>query len=355
MSGAHDVSAQMLRRLEPELAHALTLRALEAGLGPHARVDDAILRTRLCGLALSNPIGLAAGFDKDARAPRALLAAGFGFVECGTVTPRPQAGNPRPRLFRLAADQAVINRMGFNNAGLDAFATRLASARDRSGPVGANIGANKDSVDRIADYVMGLRRLWTSADYFTLNVSSPNTPGLRDLQQRGALGDLLGAVAEARAGLEAAAGVARPILLKIAPDLGEPQALEIVEAALAFGVDGLVVSNTTTDRPPTLAGAARDEAGGLSGAPLFEPSTRLLRTVRQASGGRLALVGAGGVASGAQAYAKLRAGADAVQLYTALAFEGPGLIQRIKTDLAARLSADGFSRLDEAVGVDTGG
>ncbi|MEP6968449.1 MAG: quinone-dependent dihydroorotate dehydrogenase, partial [Pseudomonadota bacterium] len=341
------LAAAALRRLDPETAHGLTLAALKAGLGPRARAPaDPILAMRLAGLELSNPIGLAAGFDKDARVPRAMLAAGFGFVECGTATPRPQGGNPRPRLFRLPRDQAVINRMGFNNAGLEAFAARLA-ARRSGGVVGANIGAGKDSTDRVADYVAGLTRLWGLCDYFTLNVSSPNTPGLREMQGRDALADLLGAVREARAGL---VGPGAPIFLKVAPDLGEGEALDIAEAAVAFGLDGAVVSNTTTARPGTLRGAHRDETGGLSGAPLMAPSTRQLRTFHQAAGGRLALIGVGGVASGADAYAKIRAGAGAVQLYSALAFQGPGLILRIRRELADLLRADGFTAVAQAVG-----
>ncbi len=353
MSAWRDVAARGLRRIDPERAHGLTVRALEAGLGPRDGPDDPILGSCLCGMDLANPVGLAAGFDKDARAARPLLRAGFGFVECGTVTPRPQAGNPPPRLFRLPTDRAVINRMGFNNQGLDAFAARLAAPGARAGPVGANVGANKDSADRVGDYVAGLRRLWTIADYFTLNVSSPNTPGLRDLQQGGALTDLLGAVDEARAGLAARTGLNRPVLLKIAPDLTTPQGLAVVEAAIAFRLDGLVVSNTTIARPASLADPARGEAGGLSGAPLFEPSTRLLHDLCLAAAGRLALVGVGGVGGGAEAYEKIRAGASAVQLYTALVFEGPGLVRRIKADLAERLRADGFSRLQDAIG--TGG
>jgi dihydroorotate dehydrogenase len=244
--------------------------------------------------------------------------------------------------------------MGFNNAGLEAFSARLAALGARTGPVGANVGANKDSADRAADYVSGLRRLWTTADYFTLNVSSPNTPGLRDLQHSGALVELLGTIAEARTALVAQTGRDRPVLLKIAPDMTETQALEIVAAARTFRLDGLVVSNTTTDRPATLTSAARGQSGGLSGAPLFAPSTRLLRVLRQAAGeggaGPLALVGAGGVSGGAEAYAKIRAGADAVQLYTALVYEGPGLVRRIKDDLSARLRADGFPSVAAAVG-----
>ena len=278
-----------------------------------------------------------------------MLRAGFGFVECGTTTPRPQAGNPRPRLFRLPSDAAVINRMGFNNKGLDAFATGLSSRRS-DGVVGANVGANKDSADRAADYVLGLHRLWTLADYFTLNVSSPNTPGLRDLQARAALEDLLGVVAQARAALKLAHHVDRPLFLKVAPDLGPGAVEDIVDTAVAFGLDGLIVSNTTIARPAGLTGAHRAETGGLSGAPLFEPSTRMLALFHAAAAGRLVLVGAGGVGSGAQAYDKIRAGASAVQLYTALVFQGPGLVTRIARDLAARLRADGFAGVADAVG-----
>ena len=349
MSALHDLGARLLRATDPERAHELSLAALAAGLGPRAPADPPILAVQLAGLPMTSPVGLAAGFDKDARAPAALLAAGFGFVECGTVTPRPQAGNPRPRLFRLIEDGAVINRMGFNNAGLEAFAANLGRGRP-GGPVGANVGANKDTEDRAADYVAGLRRLWPLADYFTLNVSSPNTPGLRDLQQGGALTDLLGAVAEVRATLAAGPAGQKPVFLKIAPDLTEAQAEAIVEAAVAFGLTGLIVSNTTIARPAELTSAARGETGGLSGRPLLEPSTRLLASVRAASAGRLVLIGVGGIASGADAYAKIRAGANAVQLYTALALQGPGLIGAIKADLADRLAADGFARVEDAVG-----
>jgi dihydroorotate dehydrogenase len=357
MSPWQDLATPALRWLDPEDAHGLTLAALRAGLGPHVPGPaDPILATTLAGLALAHPIGLAAGFDKDAQAPLALLRSGFAFVECGTVTPRPQAGNPRPRLFRLPDDQAVINRMGFNNRGLEAFAAGLArvgkgrSAGPIGGPVGANVGANKDSADRTADYVAGLERLWPLADYFTLNVSSPNTPGLRELQARDALADLLGAVAESRRRLAAGPAGDRPVFLKVAPDLVATDVGDIVEAAVAFGLDGLIVSNTTLARPASLAGARRGEAGGLSGAPLFEPSTRLLADFHQACAGRLALIGAGGVTSGARAYAKIRAGASAVQLYTALAYGDAGLVARIRRDLAARLRADGFASLREAVG-----
>lgn len=351
MSVLHALGARAARWLDPEDAHRLTIRALTAGLGPGpGAADDPILATSLAGLALTNPVGLAAGFDKNAEAPDALLRAGFGFVECGTTTPRPQAGNPRPRLFRLVEDRAVINRMGFNNDGQEAFAARLGK-RTRRGVVGANVGANKDSADRAADYVLGLRRLWGLADYFTLNVSSPNTPGLRDLQGQAALVDLLGAVSEARAAL-AEKGGDTPVFLKVAPDLGEGAAEDIVAAAIRFGLNGLIVSNTTVARPPGLKSRHAAEGGGLSGAPLMGPSTALLAVFYRVAAGRLTLIGAGGIGSGADAYAKIRAGASAVQLYSALALEGPDLVRRIKRDLAAHLRSDGFASLAQAVGAD---
>jgi dihydroorotate dehydrogenase len=292
-------------------------------------------------------VGLAAGFDKNGEVAGPMLRAGFGFVECGTVTPRPQPGNPRPRLFRLADDRAVINRLGFNNRGHEAFAAAL-SARPRRGVVGANIGANKDSSDRIADYVRGYERLCGLADYFTINISSPNTPGLRDLQGRAALEDLLGAIGDARRRLDSDGRT--PVFLKVAPDLTEAQVIGIIEAAQASALTGLIVANTTVQRPASLKDPLRAQEGGLSGAPLMDPSTRLLRDFWLASAGRLILIGVGGMTSGADAYAKIRAGASAVQLYTGLIFEGPGLVMRMRVDLAARLSADGFTRVSEAVG-----
>jgi len=344
----HDAAAAVLRRIDPEDAHAVTVTALRLGLGPVDRAPpDPVLATDLAGLSLPHPIGLAAGFDKNAEVPAAMLRAGFGFVECGTVTPRAQAGNPRPRLFRLTDDRAVINRLGFNNRGQEAFVAGLA-ARPKTGVVGANIGANKDSEDRIADYVSGCERLWGRADYFTINVSSPNTPGLRDLQGRGALEDLLGAISEVRRRLDV--GGQTPVFLKVAPDLADDEVTGVVETALGFRLSGLIVSNTTTQRPPTLRSPPRGEAGGLSGAPLMELSTLMLRRFHSAAGGRLTLIGAGGVASAADADAQIRAGASAVQLYTALVFQGPGLVRRLRTDLAARLRADGFANVSEAVG-----
>jgi len=344
VSALHSLATRALQVLPAEDAHQTTVAALKTGLGPRAAAEDPALAIDLAGLRLPNPVGLAAGFDKNAEVPRAMLAAGFGFVECGTVTPLPQAGNPRPRLFRLTEDQAVINRMGFNNAGLERFAANL--GRRGSGIVGANIGANKDAADRIGDYVTGLKRLWGLADYFTVNVSSPNTPGLRTLQTGAALDELLGRVAEARAAL---AGHA-PVFLKVAPDLEAAEIEAIAEAVAANRFDGIIVSNTTVSRPDHLASSHRGEAGGLSGAPLMALSTRVLGDFRAAATGRFALIGVGGIASGADAYAKIRAGANAVQLYSALVFQGPGLVTAIRRDLKARLAADGFSSLAEAVG-----
>lgn len=347
MSGVHDMVARVLHALEPEDAHSLTIRALRSGLGPRPVIeDDAVLATSLAGLMLPNAIGLAAGFDKNAEAPDAMLRAGFGFVECGTVTPLAQEGNPRPRLFRLTQDRAVINRMGFNNEGLDAFAKRLGSRR-RKGVVGANIGANKDTVDRPADYVAGLRRLWGMSDYFTINISSPNTPGLRGLQTKAALEDLLGRLAQARSALNATRDY--PVFLKVAPDVADDEIEPIVDACLAFGVDAIIVGNTTISRPE-LRSPWKGEAGGLSGQPLFALSTAVLGRFYALTQGRIPLVGVGGVSSGADAYAKVRAGADAVQVYSALVYEGPGLVTRIKRDLAARLRAEGFTSIAQAVG-----
>ncbi|MEH6664464.1 MAG: quinone-dependent dihydroorotate dehydrogenase [Brevundimonas sp.] len=341
MSLVDDLGAAALRRLDPETAHQMALKALKAGLGGRQDPRDAVLSTRLAGLDLPNPVGLAAGFDKNGEALHGLARAGFGFVECGSVTPRPQPGNPKPRLFRLSDDRAIINRMGFNNAGLEVFARNL-SRRPSGAVIGANLGANKDTEDKAADYVTGLTRLRGLADYFTVNVSSPNTPGLRNLQGRAALDDLLGRLAEARG--------PEPLFLKIAPDLTEAEIVMIVEACLAHGLDGLIVSNTTLDRPATLRSAHAGESGGLSGAPLKDKALTALRWAHAASGGRLALIGVGGIASGADAYARIRAGAAAVQIYSALIYEGPGLVMRIRRELADRLRADGFGSVQDAVG-----
>ncbi|MEW5683635.1 MAG: quinone-dependent dihydroorotate dehydrogenase [Pseudomonadota bacterium] len=341
----HGLVTAALRGFDPEDAHGLAIQALKLGLGPVAPADDPILATELAGLKLPNPLGLAPGFDKNAEVFGPMLRAGFGFAECGTVTPKPQAGNPRPRLFRLTEDRAVINRMGFNNAGLEAFAARL--ERRGRGVVGANLGANKDSEDRFADYTACLRRLWGMASYFTINISSPNTPGLRALQTKAALDELLGRLVATADSLPQ--GVAVPMFLKVAPDLEDGEVEAISDTVAKHGLAGVIVSNTTISRP-ALASSHKDEAGGLSGAPLLGLSTEMLRRFHAASAGRFVLIGAGGVANGADAYAKLRAGASAVQLYSALAYEGPGLVVRIKRDLAQRLRADGFRSVAEAVG-----
>jgi dihydroorotate dehydrogenase len=343
-----DAATAMLRLLPAEAAHRATVNLVAgfAPLLPRAPGDDRRLAVSVLGLDFPNPIGLAAGFDKDAEVPDAMLRFGFGFVECGTITPRPQAGNPKPRLFRLVEDSAVINRMGFNNRGMEAAASRLAP-RKRSGIVGINIGANKDSDDRIADYRTSFARLAPFASYVTVNVSSPNTPGLRGLQDRDALSMLLTALAEERAKLS----VRVPLLLKIAPDLDEAALDDIANVALGAALDGIIVSNTTLARPPLKSGFAK-ETGGLSGKPLFAPSTRILKEMRGRVGARLVLIGVGGVSSGGDAYAKIRAGASLVQLYTALALEGPGLVARIKRELLLCLDRDGFARAADAIGAD---
>ncbi len=340
-----------MRGLSPERAHRLALWALERGLVPRrGEAEDAVLATRILGLDFPNPIGLAAGFDKDARAFAATLGLGFGFVEVGSVTPEPQPGNPKPRLFRLPEDRALINRIGFASQGLALVAPRL--ARRGGGIVGANLGKNKESADAAADYRAGALALAPYADYLVINVSSPNTPGLRALQGREPLTALIAAVQRARA--EAAAASARkpPILLKIAPDLALEDCRDIAEVARRGGLDGLIVGNTTIARPPGLRGRRRGEAGGLSGRPLFPLATRLLAEMHRLTEGRIPVIGCGGVASGADAYAMIRAGASLVELYTALVYEGPGLVPRIKAELAHLLRRDGFANVAAAVGGD---
>jgi dihydroorotate dehydrogenase len=347
MSALASFALPLLRRLPPERAHELTIRGLAAGAAPRqVTPDDPILAVRLWDLAFPNPVGLAAGFDKNAEVPDAMLRWGFGLVEIGTVTPRPQLGNPKPRLFRLTQDQAVINRMGFNNQGLEAVAARLAR-RQRRGVLGANLGKNRDSADAAADYCRGVAALGPYADYLVINVSSPNTPGLRDLQRRSEVGVLIGAVAAARDKL---AGNHPPVLLKIAPDLTRQEQEDIAEVALSSAIDGLIIANTTIARPAELRSPDAPEPGGLSGAPLFQPSTRLLAEMYRLTRGALPLIGVGGIASGADAYAKIRAGASLVQLYTALAYQGPALVGRIKRELADLLRRDGFGSVAEAVG-----
>ncbi len=336
-----DLGAWALRQLDPETAHRLAIRALQMTPLPAPGADDPILKTTIAGLEMSNPVGLAAGLDKNGEALEGLSRLGFGAVECGSVTPRAQAGNPKPRLFRLAEDRAIINRMGFNNEGLEPFAARLARRPTRTA-IGANLGANKDTEDKAADYVIGLKKLAGLADYFTVNISSPNTPGLRALQGREALDDLLGRIHEARPADGA------PVFLKIAPDLIGEEIGMIVEASIAHRIDALIVSNTTLERPASLRSAYKSEAGGLSGAPLKPFAQKALEAAAEAAGGRLPLIAVGGIADGADAYARIRAGASAVQVYSALIYEGPGMVGRIKRDLAARLRADGFASMAEA-------
>lgn len=341
-----DLATGAVRILPAESAHRFTINALKTGLAkPTPELDDPRLAVTLkkSGLKLPNPIGLAAGFDKNAEVFAQMLAFGFGFVECGTVTPRPQAGNPRPRLFRLSSDNAVINRMGFNNDGLGLYVRRLSAVPRMIGVVGANVGANKDSDDRIADYVAGVKAVWPYCTYLTINISSPNTPGLRGLQDRGALEELLGRVGAAAREMDAAVKN-RPVFLKIAPDLDDKAITDIAEVALAQDwLSGLIVSNTTIDRPDSLTSQHKGETGGLSGAPLMEKSTRTLAAFHAAIGDKLDLIGAGGISSAGDVIAKLRAGAQAVQLYSALVFHGPLLVRRIKADLVAAMEAEGFT------------
>lgn len=349
MININNIGARVLRLLPPETAHQLAIRTLAAGVMPlPPRREYPLLTTRLWGRDFDSPIGLAAGFDKDAQAIDSLFAMGFDFVEAGTVTPLPQAGNPKPRLFRLAEDAALINRMGFNSAGLDAFVKRLAK-RQRQGWVGVNIGVNKASKDPIADYVTGLEEVHDHAAYIAINVSSPNTPGLREFQAREALATLVDTLMKTRSRLTPEGRRPVPLLIKIAPDLNEDAIADIAVVALEANIDGLIISNTTVARSG-LTSAHSSETGGLSGRPLFDRSTALLAAFFQITKGRIPLIGVGGVASGAGAYAKIKAGASLVQLYTALIYHGPGVVDRIKADLAACLQADGFSHIADAVG-----
>src|SRR5476649_215614 len=336
----------LLARLDAETAHRLAIRALRSGLLPIPRqADPPSLAVEIWGRPLPNPIGLAAGFDKNAEVPDACLGLGFGLVEIRSVTPRPQAGNPRPRLFRLAEDRGVINRMGFPGEGLEAVLPRLRQ-RARTGFVGVNVGANKDSTDRAADYVTGCVALAPYADYLVCNVSSPNTPGLRNLQGRVELAGLLKRVQDEIAGQKV------PLVVKIAPDASDDDLDDIVAVCRDLKMDGIIIGNTTLARPASLRSARKGETGGLSGAPLTALSTEVLRKTAQRVERQFPLIGCGGVASGADAYAKIRAGATLVQLYSALVYDGPPLVRRIKDGLAALLKRDGFSSLSQAIGAD---
>ncbi len=339
-----DLALPVLKLLPAETAHRAAIHGMKmAPFEPPASCDPR-LAVEVLGLRFPNPLGLAAGFDKNAEVPGAMLALGFGFAEVGTLTPRPQNGNPRPRLFRLPEDGAVINRYGFNNQGFAKAQVRL--KRRPAGLIGVNVGANKDSGDRAADYVLGVNAFAAFADYVAINISSPNTPGLRDLQRREALDDLVARVAGARDETEPR----RPLLVKIAPDL-DPQGLEdIVAVAVARGVDGLIVANTSIARPPSLSSRRRAEAGGLSGRPLFEPSTRLLARAYLAAGGAMKLIGCGGVEDAPTALAKIEAGADLVQLYTSLALRGAGVVEEILAGLTRAVEERGAAHIGALVG-----
>jgi dihydroorotate dehydrogenase len=344
-----------LLALPPERAHALTLRVLQSGLlRSHMSYDHPALNVTLWDRKFPNPLGLAAGFDKNAQVVGGAFALGFGFVEAGTVTPKPQAGNPKPRIVRDKDAEAVINRMGFPNAGLDAFRANLArflDARPRPpGLLGINIGMNKDQVEPARDYCQLIQQLGPMADYITVNISSPNTPGLRDLQRKEAFLDLTGRILEERA--RSCGSHPSPVLVKLSPDLTEEQQEELAEAALASGIDGLILANTTLDRPSHLTQDFASQRGGLSGRPLKEKATATIRTFYRLTGGRLPIIGVGGVASAADAYEKIRAGASLVQLYTALVFQGPGLVGAINTGLLELLKKDGLSHISQAVGLD---
>lgn len=336
----------LLHRLDPEVAHGLSIRALQSGLAPlPGPVTSSRLATTLAGLTLPNPVGLAAGYDKNATALAPLSRAGFGFIEVGAATPRPQPGNPKPRLFRLTEDRAAINRFGFNNDGMEAIATRLAARTATAVPVGLNLGANKDSTDRAADFARVLARCGPHVDFATVNVSSPNTEKLRDLQGRAALTALLQGVMDTRATLAKPI----PIFLKIAPDLTDSDLAEIAEVAVAAGLAGIIATNTTLSRDG-LQSPHRTETGGLSGAPLFEKSTRTLARLSQLTDGKLPIIGVGGISTPEQAWEKIRAGASAVQVYTAMVYEGLSLIPRLALGLDALAAQNGFARVSDAIG-----
>jgi dihydroorotate dehydrogenase len=343
-----DLATAALRLLPPETAHHLALRAMALGLGPRRSPERPRLSQTLWGRRFPNPLGLAAGLDKDAEAPEAFLAAGFGFVEVGTLTPKAQVGNPQPRLFRLTEDAALINRMGFNNRGHAAAQARLARRDRTAGIVGINIGKNKEQADAVADYVAGIAAFGPLADYLTVNISSPNTPGLRALQAKAPLIELVDAVKTAldRLGL----ADPPPILVKVAPDLSPEERQAVAEVALERRIDGLIVSNTTLARPATLRSRHQGETGGLSGRPLRELALSSLADFHRLTGGRLPLVGVGGIENGSDAYQRIRAGASLVQVYSALIYRGPGLIPRLLDELEALLARDGFATLADAVG-----
>ncbi|SDF62172.1 quinone-dependent dihydroorotate dehydrogenase [Bosea robiniae] len=351
IGGLFNLARPLIHRMDAETAHRLTVAALAAAPALRPGADDPVLATEAFGLSFPNPVGLAAGFDKHAEAVDGALGLGFGFVEIGGVTPLPQPGNPRPRVFRLLEDEAVINRYGLNSEGMEVVAKRLEARRGRGGLVGVNLGANKDSADRAADYATLARRLAPHADFLTINVSSPNTPGLRDLQAESALDDLVARTLAARD--EATTGGRRtPVLVKVAPDLTLPELDGMIAVARKRSIDGLIVSNTTVTRPLTLRSTSKAETGGLSGKPLFTASTRILAEAFLRVEGQFPLIGVGGVDSAETAFAKIRAGATLVQFYSAMVFKGPGLAKEIKAGLAAQARRAGLTRLTALIGRD---
>lgn len=352
MPDLYPLARKLLWQLSPERAHKAALLALRLRLGflvtgpQHA--DSPILGQSLWGLRFSNPVGVAAGFDKDALVPNEILNCGFGAVEVGTVTPQPQRGNDAPRLFRLDQENSIINRMGFPSAGLNVVEKRLSRRRRARGVVGVNIGKNRETADAALDYAEGVRRMAPYADYLVINISSPNTPGLRDLQRREPLEALISRVIDARSDARATP----PLLVKIAPDLSIDETADIASVCLSTGIDGIIIANTTIGRPSETTTAVFGQAGGLSGPYLFERSTKLLSDVYALTSGRIPLIGVGGISNAEEAYAKIRAGASLIQIYTALIFAGMSLAERIKSGLTKLLAADGFANISDAVGVD---
>lgn len=352
MTDFYTLLRPLLHMIPAEPSHMLAIAALRAGFLPALRyAPPEILRTQTMGLTFKSPLGLAAGFDKNAEVINPVLRQGLAFAEAGTVTPLPQSGNDKPRIFRLGEDRAVINRLGFNNKGLAYFCERFAERDPTLGIAGANIGKNRDSSDAISDYTSCMRAVYPLADYITVNISSPNTKGLRDLQQRDQLDALLGALTSVREECAATYGKSVPLLLKIAPDINTPEAEDIAEVVLRRRIDGLIISNTTLTRPDSLRNRNKNEQGGLSGEPLFDLSTQTLRQMYRLTGGKITLVGVGGIGCAKSAYEKIKSGASLLQLYTALTYQGFGLVRRIHEGLAEQLEHDGFASVQQAVGI----